>query len=143
MSLRSIKSLALIGGFLVAAVPLFAHHGTGVAYETDKEVSLKGTVTEWVWANPHCALLFDVTDDKGQVAHWGAELVNPHALSQAGLSRDIFKPGDKLTIVGHPARSGAPRLELDHVVLADGRIVPEKGLKGNGVKLNDENQPSQ
>lgn len=121
-----------------AASPLRAHHGTGVAYQVDKEVTLKGTVTEWIWANPHCGLLFDVTDDKGNVVHWGAEMSNPHALSEAGLSKDIFKPGDKVTVMGNPARSGAPRLQLKTITLSDGRVLPEKGVKGNGVKLTDE-----
>ncbi len=121
-----------------AASPLRAHHGTGVAYQVDKEVTLKGTVTEWIWANPHCGLLFDVTDDKGNVVHWGAEMSNPHALSESGLSKDIFKPGDKVTVMGNPARSGAPRLQLKTITLSDGRVLPEKGVKGNGVKLTDE-----
>lgn len=138
MKARIAASLPLIAGLLIAALPLLAHHGTGVAYEVDKQVTIKGTVTEWIWANPHCGLLFDVTDDKGNVAHWGAELGNPHSLSQAGLSKDVFKLGDKVTVVGHPARSGAPRLELVTVTLADGRVLPEKGLKGNGIKLTDE-----
>ena len=97
------SSLAL--GLSLLALPLLAHHGTGVAYEVDKQVTIKGTVTEWIWANPHCGLLFDAKDDKGNVVHWGAELGNPHSLSQAGLSRDVFKPGDEVTVVGHPARS--------------------------------------
>jgi hypothetical protein len=137
MKLRLITSLALVAGLAMAGVPLSAHHGTGVAYVTDKEVTLKGIVTEWIWSNPHCGILFDVTDEKGQVVHWGAELGNPHMLSEAGLSKDTLKPGDKLTITGHPARSGAPRLELLHLVLADGRVLPEKGFKGNGVHLDD------
>jgi hypothetical protein len=131
-------SLLMMLVLFLVGLPLLAHHGTGVAYEVDKQVTVKGTVTEWIWANPHCGLLFDVTDDKGTLVHWGAELANPHALSQAGLSKDIFKPGDKVTVAGHPARSGAPRLELLSVTLADGRVVPEKGLKGNGIKLTDE-----
>ena len=130
--------LPLVAGLSMVCVPLFAHHGTGVAYEVDKQITIKGTVTEWIWANPHCGLLFDATDDKGAVAHWGAEMANPHALSQAGLNKDIFKPGDTVTVVGHPARSGAPRLELMTVTLADGRVLPQKGIKGNGVKLTDE-----
>jgi hypothetical protein len=138
MKARLAASLPLIFGLFVVGLPLLAHHGTGVAYEVDKKVTIKGTVTEWIWSNPHCGLLFDVTDDKGNVAHWGAELANPHSLSQAGLSKDIFKPGDKVTVVGHPARSGAPRVELLNVILADGRVLPEKGVKGNGVKLTDE-----
>lgn len=138
MKFRSAGLLALVAGCLAIGVPAFAHHGTGVAYDTEKDVKLQGTVVEWIWANPHCGLLFDVTDDKGNVVHWGAELGNPHALSESGLSRDIFKPGDKVTVSGHPARSGAPRLELQSVITADGKVLPEKGVKGNGVKLNDE-----
>jgi Family of unknown function (DUF6152) len=138
MKARVAASLLMMLVLFLVGLPLFAHHGTGVAYEVDKQVTVKGTVTEWIWANPHCGLLFDVTDDKGNLAHWGAELANPHALSQAGLSKDIFKPGDKVTVAGHPARSGAPRLELLSVTLADGRVLPEKGVKGNGVKLTDE-----
>ncbi len=138
MKARIAASLPMMLVLFAVALPLLAHHGTGVAYEVDKQVTVKGTVTEWIWANPHCGLLFDVTDDKGDLVHWGAELANPHALSQAGLSKDVFKPGDKVTVAGHPARSGAPRLELLSVTLADGRVLPEKGMKGNGVKLTDE-----
>jgi Family of unknown function (DUF6152) len=126
---------------IAIAVPLSAHHGTGVAYDTEKLVTLKGTVTEWIWANPHCGLLFDVTDDKGNVVHWGAELTNPHALSEAGFSKDIFKPGDKITITGRLAKSGAPRMESARIVLADGRTLPERHVKGNGLELNE--QPAQ
>src|ERR1700684_982540 len=132
MKLKSLVHLGLIAGFLLAGSPLFAHHGTGVAYETEKQVTLKGTVTEWIWANPHCGILFDVTDDKGEVVHWGAELGTPHSLSEAGFSKDVLKPGDKFTITGHPSRSGAPRLEFERFVLADGRVLPEKSVKGNG-----------
>jgi hypothetical protein len=138
MRLKSLVHLGLITSFLLAGIPLFAHHGTGVAYDTEKTVNLKGTVTEWIRANPHCGILFDVTDEKGTVEHWGAELGNPHALSMSGLSKDILKPGDKITISGHPAKSGAPRIELQEFTTADGRTLPERGHKGNGAKLTDE-----
>jgi len=75
---------------------------------------------------------FDVTDDKGNVEHWGAELGNPHQESGAGFRKDVFKFGDKVTVTGHPARSGAPRLTLSRVVLPDGRVLPEQRVKGNG-----------
>jgi hypothetical protein len=121
-------------GFLILSIPVMAHHGTGVAYEVDKVVTLKGMVTDWLWSNPHCGLLFDVTDDKGNVIHWGAELGNPHQMSGAGFARDTFKPGDKITVTGHPAKSGAPRMTLDHLVLADGRVLSGRGVKGNGER---------
>ena len=138
MKLKRVAFLALVIGLVMAGVPLFAHHGTGVAYETDKALTLKGTVTEWIWANPHCGLLFDVTDDKGQAVHWGAELGNPHSLSLAGFSKDVLKPGDKITISGKPARSGAPRIEFDRLMFADGRVLPEKEVKGNGELVPSE-----
>lgn len=116
----------------LAGAPLLAHHGTGVAYDTEKMVTVKGVVTEWIWANPHCGLLFDVTDDKGNVEHWGAELGNPHQESGAGFAKDTFKPGDKITVTGHPAKSGAPRVSGAKFVLEDGRTLPERRTKGNG-----------
>ncbi len=124
----------LVASFVMLSAPLFAHHGTGVAYEVEKVVTLKGTVTEWLWSNPHCGLLFDVTDDKSEVVHWGAELGNPHQMSGAGFTRDTFKPGDKITVTGHPAKSGAPRMTLDHLVLADGKVLSGRGVKGNGER---------
>ena|SRR2546427_7963877 len=125
---------AMAVGFLILSIPVMAHHGTGVAYEVDKVVTLKGMVTDWLWSNPHCGLLFDVTDDKGSAVHWGAELGNPHQMSGAGFARDTFKPGDKITVTGHPAKSGAPRMTLDHLVLADGRVLSGRGVKGNGER---------
>src|ERR1700730_12108857 len=62
-------------GILAAPVTLFAHHGNAI-YDESKAVTVKGVVTEWVWANPHCLLEFDVKDDKGQSVHWTAEVRN-------------------------------------------------------------------
>ena len=133
-----LPSAILAAGILVLSAPLFAHHGTGVAYETDKMITLKGTVTEWIWSNPHCGILFDVTDEQGNVVHWGAELGNPHMLSSAGFSKDVLKPGDKITITGHPSRSGAPRVEFRNIVLSDGRTLATGGVKGNGERADME-----
>ena len=133
MRSRVIALWVLTAALVSPTVALFAHHGTGVAYDTEKVVTLKGTVTEWIWANPHCGLLFDVTDESGNVVHWGAELTNPHALSEAGFSKDVFKAGDMITITGHLAKSGAPRMESSRIVLANGRVLPERHVKGNGL----------
>jgi len=132
MRLKVLPFSLLIAVVLIGYRPLLAHHGTGVSYETSKLVTLKGTVTGWLWSNPHCGLLFDVTDDKGAVSHWGAEMGNPHQMSGAGFARETFKPGDKITVTGHPALSGSPRMTLDHVVLANGTTLSARGVKGNG-----------
>jgi hypothetical protein len=132
MKFKFATYVILAASFLMLGIPLFAHHGTGVAYEVDKVVTIKGAVVDWLWSNPHCGLLFDSTDEKGNLVHWGAELGNPHQMSGAGFSKDSFKPGDKITATGHPAKSGAPRMTLDHVVLSDGRVLSGRGVKGNG-----------
>ena len=111
-----------------------------MAYQEDKLVTLKGTVTEWIWSNPHCGILLDVTDEQGNVAHWGAEMGNPHMLSSAGFNKDLLKPGDKVTITGHPSRSGAPRVEFKNMVLSDGRTFTMGGVKGNGEKADTDYQ---
>lgn len=131
-------TLLVMAGMISA--PLSAHHGTGVAYETDKTITLKGTVTEWIWSNPHCGILFDVTDASGQVTHWGAELSNPHQLSLAGFSKDVMKPGDKITLTGNPSKTGAPRINLLNggLILPDGRALPEKHVKGNGEAVPEQ-----
>jgi Family of unknown function (DUF6152) len=77
-------SLTLVG-VLALAVPMVAHHGTGASYDLSHPVTLQGTVTEFHYANPHPQLFFDVTDDKGEVMHWGAEFYpNPAQLIQGG-----------------------------------------------------------
>ena len=140
--MRVIRVVSFLIGvpILLSGAPMLAHHGTGVAYQTDKVITLQGIVTEWIWSNPHCGLLFDVTDDKGNVEHWGAELGNPHMLSNAGFSKDVVKPGDKVTVVGHPSRSGAPRVEFDRMTLPDGRSLSMKNVKGNGEKADTDYQ---
>jgi hypothetical protein len=135
---RFATSAILAVVILLLGSALFAHHGTGVAYETDKLITLKGTVTEWIWSNPHCGILLDVTDEQGNVVHWGAELGNPHMLSSAGFGKDLLKPGDKVTITGHPSRSGAPRVEFKNMVLSDGRTLTTGGVKGNGGRADTE-----
>ena len=111
-----------------------------MAYEVDKLITLKGTVTEWIWSNPHCGILLDVTDEQGNVVHWGRSSANPHMLSSAGFSKDLLKPGDKVTIVGHPSRSGAPRVEFRNMTLSDGRTLTMGGVKGNGERADTEYQ---
>ena len=83
--------------FLAASVSLFAHHGTGISYDMHKVVVLKGVVKEFVIQNPHSQLYFDVTDEKGNVAHWAAEMRNPRNFESYGYTKKFllgkFAPG--------------------------------------------------
>ena len=105
---------------LLVSVPLLAHHGAA-ALDTGKEITLKGTVTEWIWSNPHCFLQFDAKDDTGTVRNWAVETQNPTTMTQRGFSRTLFKAGDEVTAILEPVKNGQPIGRLLTVVLANGQ----------------------
>jgi hypothetical protein len=107
-------------GVLLIPVALIAHHGAA-ALDTGKEVTLKGTVTEWIWSNPHCFLQFDAKDDTGTVRNWAVETQNPTAITQRGFSRTLFKAGDEVTVIIEPVKNGQPIGRLLTVVLPSGQ----------------------
>ena len=108
------------GGVLLVPVPLLAHHGAA-ALDTGKEMTLKGTVTEWIWSNPHCFLQFDAKDNTGKVRNWAVETQNPTAMTQRGWSRTMFKAGDEVTATFEPVKNGQPIGRLLTVVLPNGQ----------------------
>ena len=112
-------SLAALSVSLVS-VRLIAHHGAA-ALDTGKEITLKGTVTEWIWSNPHCFLQFDAKDDTGTVRNWAVETQNPTTMTQRGFSRTLFKAGDEVTATLEPVKNGQPIGRLLTVVLANGQ----------------------
>src|SRR3954471_1265652 len=116
------RSLAVALLAVVAiATPLFAHHGTGASYAMDKKLTLKGTVTEFRLANPHCQLYFDVKDEKGNVVHWSAEISSLFHLAKAGWKRNSIKAGDQVTVTLSPSKAGNPAGVMWEVLLPDGR----------------------
>jgi predicted extracellular nuclease len=109
-------------GLLAVSVSLFAHHGNA-AFDTGSKVTVKGTVTEWYWANPHCFLKFDVTDDKGNVVHWVAETSNPSDMVNRGWAKQSLKPGDEVAVTMQVVKGGNPIGRVQQIVLANGRIL--------------------
>jgi hypothetical protein len=107
----------------VLFLAMFMHHGTGVSYQMDKRVTLKGTVTEFRMANPHCQLYFDVKDENGNVVHWSAEISSLFHLAKAGWKRNSIKPGDQVTVVLSPSKAGNPAGVMWTVTLPDGRVM--------------------
>jgi hypothetical protein len=113
--------MAIILSLLTVSLPLSAHHGAA-AYDTSKKMTVKGIVTEWFWANPHCFLKFDAKDDSGNVVHWATETSNPADMTNLGWSKQSFKPGDEITITFTPVKNGAPVGRVEQVVLANGQV---------------------
>ena len=124
-----------LGVFLAAAglaglsTPLIAHHGAA-SFDTTRELTLKGSVTEWIWANPHCFLKFDAKDDTGTVRNWAVEVSNPTDMTRLGWARTSFKGGDEVTVTLQPVKSGAPIGRLRSVVLPNGQTLASGGGRG-------------
>jgi hypothetical protein len=122
----------VLAALLIFAGSLFAHHGTNISYDHNKPITLKGIVTEFVWANPHAQLYFDVKNAKGEAVHWGGELNSPGVLSSQNWTRRMFKPGDEITITVFPSKVGAPVGVVDRtkLIIVNGKeLVPAR--RGN------------
>ena len=112
----------LVVPFLLASAVGLAHH-SNVMFDKDKEISLKGTVKEFVFANPHVSILLSVPDEKGVVTDWSFEAASTQGMVHAGWRKSTLKPGDSVTIVGHPLRDGRPGAQLVRAILSDGTVL--------------------
>jgi Family of unknown function (DUF6152) len=126
MKSKSVRLVTLIAGLLITSGLLLAHHGTA-AYDTSKSVTVKGTVTDFQFVNPHVIILLDVTDDKGTAQKWQGELTSPNHLVRAGWTKVSIKPGDQITVTGYPAKSGANSLWITKTVLGNGQLLGTGG----------------
>jgi hypothetical protein len=98
--------LLVVVGLLTVSFPLFGHHGNA-AYATGTKITVKGTVTEWFWANPHCFLKLDAKDEKGEVQHWVVEAGNPPDVTRQGWAKTSFKAGDEVVVTMMIPKNGA------------------------------------
>jgi len=119
------KFLIMATALLMICIPIWAHHGNA-SYDNDNPITIKGTVTEFAWTNPHVQIYLDVKDDKGKVVHWSVETFSPGKLVRAGWAKDSVKVGDQVSITLIPAKSGAPVGFLHKLVLPNGE---ELGLR--------------
>jgi hypothetical protein len=114
------KFFCLVAGLLILSGPMLAHHG-GSTYDPQHPITLKGTVTEFYWANPHCQIYVDVKDDKGKVVNWTIETLAPAVMKRAGWSSQLLHPGDVITITIAPSKNGTPVGMVRNLVLANGQ----------------------
>jgi Family of unknown function (DUF6152) len=128
---RFVAAAAVVALFSGAAQ---AHHGAG-AYDQTQTVSVTGKVTEFDFVNPHVLIYADVVDKDGKTVNWSGELTSPNRLARGGngvkWSKTILAPGDTITLMGNPARNGAPSLRLMKVV---------KTVNGEDQVLVDDSQ---
>jgi len=100
----------------------FAHHSFAV-FDSDKSITVHGTVVNFQWVNPHCWLDLDVMTGDGQVEKWGFEGAPPLMLRNQGVSKDSFKVGDKVIVTAHPRKDGTHAGSLLSVTSATGEPI--------------------
>ena len=106
---------------LAVSLPLIAHHGNAAFDSTS--VTVKGTVTDWTWGNPHCFVKFDAKDDQGAIVHWVAETSNPSDMIDRGWTKGSLKAGYEITVTMLTVKSGKPIGRVQRIVLADGKVL--------------------
>jgi hypothetical protein len=133
MKSRILVVLTVLSLF-VLTMSAFAHHGTGISYDMNKAIEVKGVVTKFAWLNPHSQLYFDVKDASGKVTSWAAEMRAPGNLTAEGYTRkelmERLKPGTEVTVTGNPSKAGAPVVVFIKLTTADGYCLCENAGGG-------------
>jgi len=118
----NLKLLGMTGAVLMLAGPAFAHHSFAM-FDYNKEVTIAGELKDLQWTNPHIHLLVNVPDGRGGIAEWDIEGATPGNLRRTGWSRDVIKPGEKISIVIHPLKNGTTGGMLVRASKSDGTAI--------------------
>lgn len=124
------KPILIVLSILIASIcanvsQLAAHHGTGISYDlASNPVTLKGTITEFRWANPHVSIFMDVKDASGKVVNWSIEGNSIIGYARMGFSRNTLKPGMAVTALVYLSKiKGNPAAVIAKITLPDGKEV--------------------
>ena len=120
-----VLSLAILFAALISSAPVLAHHGE-TNYDTEKLVTVKATVTDFQFINPHVQIFLDAANEKGEIEKWTCEARSPAMLVRNGdWDKNTLKPGDVITAIGFQSRNGAKILRLKKIVLSNGKELPD------------------
>ena len=100
---KSIILTTILFASWLAIAPAHAHHSWSGIYDTRKNITVEGVVTEFLLRRPHLALLIDVRNDAGDTEQWTVEWGSLRRLQEAGYDGNVFQPGDRVVVTGQPA----------------------------------------
>jgi len=121
MNIRFMASSFVLGGALVVATPIFAHHSFNMFdVKAENEIILDGVVKEWNFTNPHSWLTITVTNPDGTQTDWSFEAAAAAALVPKGITISTYKVGDKVKVAGGPLKDGRKGAILKFVQHANG-----------------------
>ena len=125
MNFRTLAAVSMLACALAA--PALAHHSFSM-FDAAKTITVKGTVKELEWTNPHSWLRVTVVDQAtGKPAQWAFEMGPPARQIQRGWKPDSLRPGDSVTLTMHPLKDGSRGGQLVNATLPDGRTVGGAG----------------
>ena len=120
--MKNLKWTGLLAGAMTIGImePASSHHSHAM-FDHNKRVAVSGTVTEYVFRNPHVFLYVDVEGENGEIVNYWLELSNLPNMIRRGIGRATFKPGDAVTVHLHPLKDGRPGGSYITIVAADGK----------------------
>src|SRR5690348_14134843 len=107
------------------SVSLSAHHGAA-SFDTGKTITVSGTVTEYVWTNPHVLVKVDSKADNGELRHWVLEAWNPVTQTGRGWTKNTFKAGDTVSLDITPAKNDQPIGEIRGKIVINGQEFKQR-----------------
>jgi len=121
-AMKNLKLTCVLAAAIALSVssPAWSHHSHAM-FDHDKEVTVTGTVSEWVFRNPHVFLYVDVKTDGGESVKWSVEMSNITNMLKVGFAATTFKAGDKVTVTMHPLADGRPGGNYIVAISADGK----------------------
>jgi Family of unknown function (DUF6152) len=128
MMSRFSVAFLLVFTWLAASQPLAAHHSSA-SYDQEHPITLKGTVTNFEWTNPHVFIYIDVKNDDGSVEPWRIEGNSPNMLSRAGWKKEMLNVGDQVTVSGSPAKNKTKVMRLVSITMPNGQKFDGQGFK--------------
>jgi hypothetical protein len=132
--------LAAAGALALALAGAASAHHSFAMFDQGKKVTLKGTVTEFQWTNPHAFIELDVVGSDGKTVRWSLELNSPNNLKRQGWSRNSLQPGVQISVTFNPLRNGKPGGLFNSLVLPDGKVLAEAAFaSGRPVNVPNAN----
>jgi len=102
-----------------AAMPLSAHHSWPVNQQ--RLVTVKGTVVDFQWGNPHPMITLEVQTANGSTEKWEVGGPALNRMTANGLTKTTVKAGDVITGIGYQYSDGQKIIRLERVILHSGK----------------------
>ena len=128
MNRKALVALFAAGMALSVASQTYGHHSFAATYYVDRTIHIEGTVSQFLYRNPHSFLKIEAVDEKGEMQTWSIEWGGGTQLSESNVNKDTLKPGDHVIVEGNPGRDTA-----EHRIRMHSIVRPSDGWKWEGT----------